>query len=49
LIISKNGVVEYKPDNDLKYITEFPHKDNKIEGAVCIRNLPITDSSGKVP
>lgn len=49
LRISKEGIVEYKPDNDLKYITEFPHKDNKIEGTICIKHLPIKDSSGKVP
>ena len=49
LKISKEGIVEYKPDNDLKYITEFPHKDNKIEGAICIKHMPIKDSSGKVP
>ncbi len=49
LKISKDGNVEYKIDNDLKYITEFPHKDNKIEGAICIKQMPIKDSSGKVP
>lgn len=49
LKISKSGEVEYKPDNDLKYITEFPHKDNKREGAICIKQMPVKDSSGKVP
>ena len=49
LKLSKNGEVEYKPDNDLKYITEFPHKDNKIEGACCIFQMPVKDSSGRVP
>lgn len=49
LKMSKNGEVEYKPDGDLKYITEFPHKDNKIEGAICIKKMPIKDSSGRVP
>lgn len=43
------GEVTYKPDSDLKYITEFPHKDNKLEGAICIKELPKTDSTGKVP
>ena len=49
LSLSKSGEVEYKPDNDLKYITEFPHKDNKIEGAICIKHMPIKSSSGTVP
>ena len=49
LKISKDGIVEYKPDNDLKYITEFPHKDNKVAGAICMRQKPIKDSSGRVP
>ena len=49
LSLSKSGEVEYKPDNDLKYITEFPHKDNKIEGAICIRQMPIKNSSGAIP
>lgn len=49
LSLSKSGEVEYKPDNDLKYITEFPHKDNKIEGAICIKHMPVKSSSGTVP
>ena len=49
LSLSKSGEVEYKPDNDLKYITEFPHKDNKIEGAICIKQMPIKNSSGSIP
>lgn len=49
LSLSKSGEVEYKPDNDLKYITEFPHKDNKIEGAICIKHMPVKSSSGSVP
>ena len=49
LSLSKSGEVEYKPDNDLKYITEFPHKDNKIEGAICIFKMPVKNSSGGVP
>jgi len=49
LELSKDGEVKYKPDSDLKYITEFPHKDNKLEGACCIFEMPIKDSSGRVP
>ena len=49
LSLSKSGEVEYKPDNDLKYITEFPHKDNKIQGAICIKHMPVKNSSGNVP
>ena len=49
LKMGSDGIVEYKLDNDLKYITEFPHKDNKLEGAICIKHMPVKDSSGRVP
>jgi hypothetical protein len=49
LSMSKSGEVEYKPDSDVKYIIEFPHKDNKIEGAICIKHMPVKDSTGRVP
>ena len=49
LHMNKQGIVEYKVDNDLKYITEFPHKDNKLNGAICIRHMPIRDSSNNIP
>ena len=47
--MGSDGLVEYKLDNDLKYITEFPHKDNKLEGAICIKHMPVKDSSGRIP
>ena len=45
----EDGEVKFKPDSDLQPIMEFPHKDNKKEGAVHILRMPEKDSSGKVP
>ena len=45
----QDGEVKFKPDSDLQPIMEFPHKDNKKEGAVHILRMPEKDSSGKVP
>lgn len=45
----KDGAVVYKPDTDVDYIKNFPHKDNKLEGAICIKAMPETDSSGNIP
>ena len=45
----KDGEVVYQPDADLKPILHFPHKDNKMQGAVHIKALPIKESNGKVP
>lgn len=44
----KDGVVEFKPTPDIKVIREFPHRDNKLEGAVEIYHMPEKDSNGKV-
>lgn len=44
-----NGKVEYRPDNDIKAITSFPHKDNKMDGAVVISKMPVENSDGVVP
>lgn len=30
----KDGRVKYEPSYDVKPIMEFPHKDNKLEGAI---------------
>ena len=49
LSMTKENAVVYKPDSNLKPNREFPHKDNKLEGAVEIHAIPVTDSSGKVP
>ena len=47
LIINSNNEVEFKPTSD-QPIREFPHKDNKIEGAIEIYKLPEKDRSGRV-
>lgn len=47
LVIAKSGEVEFKPTS-AKPIREFPHKDNKIEGAIEIYKMPEKDKSGKV-
>ena len=47
LSINKSGNVEFKPLSK-QPIREFPHKDNKIEGAIEIYKMPEKDKSGKV-
>ncbi len=47
LIQDQKGVVTFAPDTALTPITKFPHKDNKLEGAVIISKMPELDSSGK--
>lgn len=42
LVFNKNGRVEYKPTSATP-IRDFPHKDNKIEGAIEIYQLPEID------
>lgn len=42
LILNESGVVEFKPTFDMP-IREFPHKDNKIEGAFEIFQMPEID------
>lgn len=42
LIINTSGMVEFKPTFDTP-IREFPHKDNKIEGAFEIFQMPEID------
>lgn len=47
LIFNKEGQVEYKPTS-AQPIRDFPHKDNKIEGAIEIYQLPEIDrNTGK--
>ena len=43
----ENGKIIYKPDNGHKVIRFFPHKDNKLEGAVEIFAMPELDKDGK--
>ena len=47
LAINSSKEVEFKPTSD-QPIREFPHKDNKIEGAIEIYKLPEKDRSGRV-
>lgn len=42
LVFGKDGQVEYKPTS-AQPIRDFPHKDNKIEGAIEIYQLPEID------
>ena len=47
LVFNKDGQVEYKPTTATP-IRDFPHKDNKIEGAIEIYQLPEIDrNTGK--
>ena len=48
LVIGKTGEVEFKPTLD-KPIREFPHKDNKIMGALEMFQLPVIDKSTNKP
>ena len=47
LVFNKDGQVEYKPTSATP-IRDFPHKDNKIEGAIEIYQMPEIDrNTGK--
>lgn len=47
LVFNKDGRVEYKPTSAIP-IRDFPHKDNKIEGAIEMYQLPEIDrNTGK--
>lgn len=48
LIFNKNGQVEYKPTS-AQPIRDFPHKDNKIEGAIEIYQMPEIDKNTGKP
>lgn len=48
LIINKDGAVEFSPSSK-NPIREFPHKDNKIEGAVEIFQMPEIDKKTGKP
>lgn len=49
LVQTKEGKVEFTPDADVKPILDYPHKDNKLEGAVHINKMPIKGPDSKVP
>ena len=42
LTLNNSGIVEFRPTSDMP-IREFPHKDNKIEGACEIFQMPEID------
>lgn len=44
----KDGQIEFKPTLEFKPVRDFPHKDNKIPGAVEIFKMPEYDRSGKI-
>jgi hypothetical protein len=46
-LVIRNGNVEFRPTTDVP-IRNFPHKDNKIAGAIEIFKMPEKDTSGKV-
>ena len=48
LVIGKNGEIEYST-NTKQPIREFPHKDNKIEGAIEIFQMPEIDKNTGKP
>ena len=48
LVFSKDGQVEYKPTSSIP-IRDFPHKDNKIEGAIEIYQMPEIDKNTGKP
>lgn len=48
LVFNKDGQVEYKPTSATP-IRDFPHKDNKIEGAIEMYQLPEIDRNTAKP
>ena len=48
LVFNKDGQVEYKPTSAIP-IRDFPHKDNKIGGAIEIYQMPEIDKSTGKP
>lgn len=48
LVFSKDGQVKYKPTSAMP-IRDFPHKDNKIEGAIEIYQMPEIDKNTDKP
>lgn len=48
LVFNKDGQIEYKPTSAIP-IRDFPHKDNKIEGAIEIYQMPVIDKNTGKP
>ena len=49
LIQTKEGNIAFTPDADIKPILDYPHKDNKLEGAIHINKMPVKGPDGKIP
>lgn len=49
LVQTKEGSIAFTPDSDIKPILSYPHKDNKLEGAIHINKMPVKGPDGKVP
>lgn len=47
-LIIKDGEVQFSPTSETP-IREFPHKDNKIEGAIELFQLPVIDKETRKP
>ncbi len=45
---NSKGEIEFDPTADVKAIRHYPHRDNKLEGAIQIFKMPEKDNSGKV-
>ena len=48
LVIGGDGEIKFKP-TDAKPIRDFPHKDNKIEGAIEIFEMPVINKKTNKP
>lgn len=48
LVQRQDGTVEFQPTGEIP-IREFPTKDNKVEGALEIYEMPQKNSEGKIP
>lgn len=49
LEISNDGKVTYSPDYEGSPIREFPHKDNKLAGAIEFFQMPVMDTNTNRP
>lgn len=44
-----DGQCKFEPDADIKPIMFFPHKDNKMDGGIHIKTMPIKMKDGSIP
>jgi predicted small metal-binding protein len=45
----EDGKVKFEPDSTVKPIMYFPHKDNKMEGCIYIKTMPVKMKDGTIP